>query len=97
MEQLERRRLGKKGSLREARLRSSHEADVEAIVLNHDATLVRHVGEFEYLIDRDVSRILLSNDDYILVAKDSSEVNVISAGSLEKLYSFRHNCAITSI
>lgn len=46
MEQLEKYRLGKKGNIKEAKFRSSHEADVEAIVLNHDATLVRHVGEF---------------------------------------------------
>lgn len=68
LEQLEKQRITKK-ILKEARVRQSKEAEVEVLALSVDGTLIRHVGQCEYLIEKEVSRILLLNDDYLVLAK----------------------------
>jgi hypothetical protein len=83
LEQLEKRRVGKKGAVRQARVRPSKEAEVEVLVLAEDGTLTRHVGNCEYLIEKEVSRILLLNEEYLIVAKQgSNSLSIISAVSL---------------
>jgi hypothetical protein len=97
IEQLERYKIGKKGLITDARFRLSREADVEIITLNSDGALIRHVGQFEYLIEKTVTRIFMCNDEFIVIGRANNELQVISSASLEKLYEYKHTCAVTSV
>lgn len=86
LEQLERRRLGK-GTLRAGWIRASKEAEVEVLALSEEGTLTRYVGQCEYLVGKDVDRVLLLNEDYLIISKNGSKkLEVLSAVNLEKLY-----------
>jgi hypothetical protein len=96
LEQLEKRRLGK-ALLREGRIRASREAELEVLSLAEDGTLTRHVGNCDYLVRKDVARILLLNDDYLVLAKNATNtLEVLSAVSLERLYEYESPTAVTS-
>jgi hypothetical protein len=55
------------------------------------------VGQCEYLVGKEVDRVLLLNEDYMVISKNSSKkLEVLSAINLEKLYEYESAVAITS-